>query len=56
MPVLSSQKFGSKSSILPRTNRRVVQPVTERDRPIPVVSQLLFKLGGRIPDLGPSVI
>ena len=31
---------------------RVVQPVTWRDRPITAVIQLLFKLGGKIRDLG----
>ena len=40
------------SYILPPTNRRVVQPVTWPDWPITVVIQLLFKLGGRIRDLG----
>ena len=44
--------LGSKSCILPPTNRGVVQPVTWRDQPITAVIQLLFKLGGRIPDLG----
>ena len=40
--------FLSKFCILPPTNRRVVEPVTWRDRPITAVIHLLFKLGGRI--------
>ena len=43
----------SKFCILPPTNRRVVQHVTWRDRPITTVIKLLFKLGGGIRDLGP---
>ena len=48
-------KYRSKSCILPTTNRRVVQPVTWRDRLITAVIQLLFKLGGRIRDLGQNI-
>ena len=45
--------FRSKFFTLLPTNRRVVQPVTWRDRPITAVIQLLFKLGSRIRDLDP---
>ena len=48
-------RLGFKSSILLSTSWRVVQPVTWRDRPITSIIQLLFKLGGRIPDLGPRL-
>ena len=44
----------SKSCILPPTSRS--QPVTWRDRPITAVIQLLFKLRGRIWDVGPCGI
>ena len=50
--VENCKKKGFKSCSLPPTNRRVVQPVTWRDRLITAVIQLLFKLGGRIWDLG----
>ena len=47
--------FRSARPRLPPTNRRVVRPVTWQDQPINAVIQLLFKLGGRIPDLGPEL-
>ena len=46
-------QFSSRSCIRLPTNRRVVQPVTWRDRSITAVIQLLFELSGIIRYFGP---